>query len=182
MYAVSGRLVDWLGTRRSFLIFVTGWSIANMLHGLARTAAHFTIFRFLLGATEPANFPAGVRGVAEWFPMRERALAVGIFNAGTAIGSALAAPFVGFIALAWGWRWAFVAGGALGLLLRVAVDDDVRVLALGLPGVDAAGLRLVLEGGLHVYLPPWRRLLMRAIYTEAKPLSRGSVEKHRGLP
>ena len=116
MYAVSGRLVDWLGTRRSFLIFVTGWSIANMLHGLARTAAHFTIFRFLLGATEPANFPAGVKGVAEWFPMRERALAVGIFNAGTAIGSAMAAPFVGFIALAWGWRWAFVAGGALGLV------------------------------------------------------------------
>ncbi len=73
-----------------------------MLLGLARTAAHFTIFRFLLGATEPANFPAGVKGVAEWFPMRERALAVGIFNAGTAIGSAMAAPFVGFIALAWG--------------------------------------------------------------------------------
>ncbi len=116
MYAVSGRLVDWLGTRRSFLIFVTGWSIANMLHGFARTVTHFTIFRFLLGATEPANFPAGVKAATEWFPMRQRALAVGIFNAGTTIGSAMAAPFVGFIALAWGWRWAFVAGGALGLV------------------------------------------------------------------
>jgi MFS transporter, ACS family, hexuronate transporter len=120
MYAVSGRLVDRLGTRRSFMIFVTGWSIANMLHALARTATHFTMFRFLLGATEPANFPAGVRAATEWFPMRQRALAVGIFNAGTTIGSAMAAPFVGFIALTWGWRWAFVAGGVLGLIWVIA--------------------------------------------------------------
>lgn len=116
MYAVSGRVVDLLGTRKSFLIFVSGWSVANMLHGFAQTVAHFTVFRFLLGATEPANFPAGVKAASEWFPMRQRALAVGIFNAGTTLGSALAAPFVGFIALTWGWRWAFVAGGALGLV------------------------------------------------------------------
>ncbi len=116
MYAVSGWVVDRLGSRRSFLIFVSGWSIANMLHALARTAAHFTAFRFLLGIMEPANFPAGVKAVTEWFPMRQRALAVGIFNAGTTIGSALAAPVVGFIALTWGWRWAFVAGGALGFV------------------------------------------------------------------
>ncbi len=116
MYAVSGWLVDRLGTRRSFLIFVTGWSVANMLHALARTAAQLTAFRFLLGVFEPANFPAGVKAVAEWFPMRQRALAVGIFIAGTTIGSAVAAPFVGFIALTWGWRWAFVAGGALGIV------------------------------------------------------------------
>ena len=116
MYAVSGWLVDRLGTRKSFLIFVTGWSFANILHAFARTALHFSIFRFLLGATEPANFPAGVKAATEWFPMRQRALAVGIFNAGTTIGSALAAPFVGFIALTWGWRYAFVAGGGLGLV------------------------------------------------------------------
>lgn len=116
MYAVSGRLVDFLGTRRSFLIFVSGWSVANMLHALANTALRFSFFRFLLGATEPANFPAGVRAVAEWFPMRERALAVGIFNAGTAVGAALAVPVVSFIALQWGWRWAFVVTGATGFI------------------------------------------------------------------
>jgi MFS transporter, ACS family, hexuronate transporter len=116
MYAVSGRMVDWLGTRRSFLFFVSGWSVANLLHAFARTAGQFTIFRFLLGAMEPANFPAGVKAATEWFPMRQRALAVGIFNAGTTVGSALAAPFVGFIALTWGWRWAFVGGGALGVV------------------------------------------------------------------
>ena len=116
MYAVSGRLVDVLGTRRSFLVFVSGWSVANMLHGFARTAGQLAFFRFLLGAAEPANFPGGVKAVSEWFPMRERALAVGIFNAGTALGGAVAVPVVSFIALQWGWRWAFVATGSLGFL------------------------------------------------------------------
>jgi ACS family hexuronate transporter-like MFS transporter len=120
MYAVSGRLVDLLGTRRSFTIFVSAWSIANMLHGLANTALQFSFFRFLLGAAEPANFPAGVKAVSEWFPMKERALAVGIFNAGTAIGSALAVLLVSRIALAWGWRSAFIITGAIGFIWVVA--------------------------------------------------------------
>ena len=114
MYAVSGRIIDIVGTRRGFMIFVAGWSVANMLHGLANTALQFAFFRFLLGAAEPANFPAGVKAVSEWFPMRERALAVGIFNAGTALGSGIAVVLVSQIALAWGWRWAFVLTGALG--------------------------------------------------------------------
>jgi ACS family hexuronate transporter-like MFS transporter len=116
MYAVSGRLVDWLGTRRSFAIFVSAWSLVNMLNGFAATALQFKVFRFLLGATEAAVIPAGVKGASEWFHPRERPLAVGIFNAGTTIGSASAVPIVSWIALTWGWRWAFVAGGALGLL------------------------------------------------------------------
>ena len=74
MYAVSGKLVDVLGTRRSFLIFVSSWSVANMLHGFARSAWQLAFFRFLLGAAEPANFPGGVKAVSEWFPMRDRAL------------------------------------------------------------------------------------------------------------
>ncbi|HUR56733.1 MAG TPA: MFS transporter [Opitutaceae bacterium] len=145
MYAVSGRLVDILGTRRSFMVFVTGWSIANMLHGFARTANHFIFFRFLLGATEPANFPAGVKASTEWFPMRQRALAVGIFNAGTTIGSAMAAPFVTFIALTWGWRYAFVAGGALGLIW-VAVWAVAYRLPREHPRLSAEELALI-EGG-----------------------------------
>jgi MFS transporter, ACS family, hexuronate transporter len=116
MYAVSGRIVDGIGTRRSFLVFVSAWSVANMLHGFANTARQFMTARFLLGAAEPANFPAGVRAVSEWFPVRERALAVGIFNAGTALGAAVAAPMVSYIALAAGWRAAFVVTGALGLV------------------------------------------------------------------
>jgi len=116
MYAVSGRLVDFLGTRRSFMIFVSGWSVANMLHAFARTLLQLSFFRFLLGAAEPANFPGGVKAVSEWFPMRDRALAVGIFNAGTALGNAFAAPVASFIAIVWGWRYAFVVTGALGFV------------------------------------------------------------------
>lgn len=116
MYLVSGRLVDWLGSRRSFSIFVTGWSSATILHFFAYTPFQFAACRFLLGATEPANFPAGVKAVSEWFPMRERALAVGLFNAGTAIGAGLAAPLVTVIALTLGWRWAFVITGGLGFI------------------------------------------------------------------
>ena len=116
MYAVSGRLIDILGTRRAFMIFVSCWSIANMLHAFANTALQFRFYRFILGAAEPANFPAGVKAVSEWFPMRERALAVGVFNAGTALGSALAVPVVSWIALTWGWRYAFVMTGAVGFI------------------------------------------------------------------
>lgn len=116
MYAVSGRLMDRLGTRRGFALFHSGWSIVTILHALGRSVLHFSFFRFLLGATEPANFPGGVKAVSEWFPMRERALAVGIFNSGTAIGNMLALPIVSFVALSLGWRWAFVVTGAIGFV------------------------------------------------------------------
>ncbi len=146
MYAVSGRLIDFLGVRRGFLIFVSGWSIANMLHGFASTVGQFRFFRALLGAAEPGNFPGGVKAVAEWFPVRERALAIGIFNAGTAIGSTLATPLVTIIALTLGWRWAFVMTGSLGAFWVVAwaliyrtpethprLSEEERLLILGEP-------------------------------------------------
>jgi ACS family hexuronate transporter-like MFS transporter len=116
MYLVSGRIIDFVGTRRGFTIFVSGWSVANMLHVFASTVGQFSFFRFLLGVFEPGSFPGGVRAVSEWFPMRDRALAVGIFNAGTALGSMFAAPVVSFIALHFGWRSAFVVTGSLGFV------------------------------------------------------------------
>lgn len=116
MYLVSGRIIDVVGTRRGMMIFVSGWSVANMLHVFASTAGQFSFFRFLLGVFEPGSFPGGVRAVAEWFPMKDRAMAVGIFNAGTALGSMLAAPIVSAIALYWGWRTAFIFTGALGFV------------------------------------------------------------------
>ncbi|MCX7009962.1 MAG: MFS transporter, partial [Kiritimatiellaeota bacterium] len=113
MYAVSGRLIDYFGTRRGFTIFVSGWTVADVLHYFAQTALQFSFCRFLLGAAEPANFPAGVKAVSEWFPVRERALAVGIFNSGTAVGAAIAAPLVAWITLHFGWRYTFIAGAGL---------------------------------------------------------------------
>ena len=115
-YAISGFIVDRLGTRRSFLCFVSGWSVANMLHALAQSLPGLALCRGLLGFMEPANFPAGVRAVTEWFPLRERALAIGIFNSGTAIGNAAAVPIVAFLTLNFGWRSAFVFTGALGFV------------------------------------------------------------------
>jgi ACS family hexuronate transporter-like MFS transporter len=116
MYAVGGRLVDLLGTRRGLLLFASGWSAVSMLHALARSAAQLSVFRVLLGVTEAANIPAGVKAVTEWFPIRERALAIGIFNSGTAIGAAMAAPVVSAVALGLGWRAAFVVTGAVGFV------------------------------------------------------------------
>ena len=97
MYLVSGRVIDTIGTRRGFMFFVSGWSVANMLHVFARTVGQFSFFRGLLGVFEPGSFPGGVRAVAEWFPIKERAMAVGVFNAGTALGSMVAAPIVSFL-------------------------------------------------------------------------------------
>ena len=116
MYAVSGRVIDSVGVRLGLMVFMAGWSVATMLHGLARSLATLAFFRFLLGATQPANFPAGVRAAAEWFPIHERALAIGIFNSGTAIGGTLAAPIASAIALSWGWRAAFLVSGSLGFI------------------------------------------------------------------
>ncbi len=120
MNIVSGRLIDFLGTRRGLALFVSLWSVADALHALARTLLQFSFCRFLLGAAEAANFPAGVKAVAEWFPMRERALAVGIFNSGTAIGAALAAPVVVWITIHMGWRYTFIVGAALSASWLVA--------------------------------------------------------------
>ena len=116
MYAVSGLVIDRIGTRRGFTLFVSGWSLANMLHIFAATVGQFSFFRFLLGVFEPGSFTGGMRAVSEWFPMRDRALAVGIFNAGTAFGSMFAAPVVSFIAFYFGWRAAFLVTGALGFV------------------------------------------------------------------
>jgi MFS transporter, ACS family, hexuronate transporter len=115
MYAVSGYIVDRLGTRRGLALFVISWSVAQMLHGLAIGKWSLAGCRFLLGLTEPGNFPAATKAIREWFPPRQRALGVGIFNLGSSLGAAVAAPVAAFIGLHYGWRAAFVATGALGL-------------------------------------------------------------------
>ncbi|MDR1601415.1 MAG: MFS transporter [Tannerella sp.] len=116
MYALSGWIVDRIGTKKGFALFAGGWSLVSMLHAFAGSIMQFSIARFLLGITESANFPAGVKASAEWFPVKERALAIGIFNAGTAIGGAVAVPVISFLAIMFGWRAAFVVTGLLGFV------------------------------------------------------------------
>ena len=116
MYAASGPISDRLGTRRGFALFISVWSLAAMGHALARTKYALMGWRFLLGLGEPGNFPSAAKAVAEWFPADQRALGVGIFNAGSSMGSALAPPLVVFLTLNYGWRTAFLATGSLGIL------------------------------------------------------------------
>jgi ACS family hexuronate transporter-like MFS transporter len=119
MYAVSGYAVDRMGTRRGFAVFIAGWSVAQMLHGFSVGKWSLAACRFALGLFEPANWPAAAKAVAEWFPPERRALGIGIFNAGSSMGSALAPPVVAWLTLAFGWRAAFIFTGALGLVWLV---------------------------------------------------------------
>ncbi len=115
LYAADGRLLDGIGTRRGFLVIVLWWSEACSSHGLATGFGFFVIARCLLGMGEGGGFPEATRVVAEWVPFSQRSTAMGIINAGTAVGSALAPPLIGIIPLTVGWRAVFFASGAIGL-------------------------------------------------------------------
>jgi MFS transporter, ACS family, hexuronate transporter len=116
MYAGGGALVDWLGTRRGLLAIMIGWSIASASHGLAMGFRSLLVSRFLLGVGEGGGFPAATKAVAEWFPARERSLAMGIINAGTAIGAVIAPPAIAAILSVASWRVVFIATGLAGFL------------------------------------------------------------------
>ncbi len=120
MYAGSGWLVDRLGSRRGFALFLSAWSVAQMLHGFAAGFATLALCRFLLGLAEPGAWPAAAKAVGEWLPPNRRALFMGIFNAGASLGSAAAPIVVGGLALAYGWRSAFVVTGLLGVVWLAA--------------------------------------------------------------
>src|ERR1017187_9929290 len=115
MYVVGGRLLDVLGTRRGFMAIMVWWSIACALHGFAAGFGLLLVARFLLGMGEGGGFPAAVRVVSEWIAPEERSTAMGIINAGTAIGSVLAPPVIGIILLNVGWRAVFVVAGSMGI-------------------------------------------------------------------
>ena len=112
---VVGRWLDRVGTRKGIAIALFAWSVAAALHAGARSVFHFVLARAALGLAESAAYPGAVKSVAEWFPRRERALGVGILNAGANVG-VLVAPILAIgIAGAFGWRAAFFVAGLLGL-------------------------------------------------------------------
>jgi MFS transporter, ACS family, hexuronate transporter len=119
MYAGGGKLVDVLGTRRGFTVIMIFWSLACASHALATTFAMLAASRFLLGMGEGGGFPAATRVVAEWFSPAQRATAMGIINAGSAIGAIIAPPSIAVILSYLGWRWIFIYAGILGLLWTV---------------------------------------------------------------
>lgn len=115
-YLLAGRLTDALGTRLSMAIFVTWWSLSDMLTSLGRSALSLGFFRFLLGIGEPGNYTAAAKAVSEWFPPRERGLVVGIYTAGATLGATIAPPLIAYMASHFHWRAVFLITGSLGLL------------------------------------------------------------------
>ena len=114
--ALSGRLYDLIGTRAGFVVSITIWSVAAMCHAFARGIASLSLFRFVLGLGEAGNWPGAAKTVAEWFPARQRALGMAIFNSGAAIGSIVAPPLIVWLQLSYGWQTTFIVTGALGFV------------------------------------------------------------------
>ncbi len=156
LYAGGGRMLDLLGTRRGFLLIMLWWSVACALHGLAMSFGFLLVARCMLGMGEGGGFPAATRVVAEWIPLERRSTAMGIINAGTAVGSVLAAPVIYRILLVSSWRMVFFASGATGLAWAAwwwvsyrgsnqasIASLDARQVAQRLSFLDVAGMRQV---------------------------------------
>jgi MFS transporter, ACS family, hexuronate transporter len=138
----AGAVIDRLGTRLGYALAICIWSAAAMSHALVRTVLGFAIARFVLGLGEAGNFPAGIKTVAEWFPRRERALATGLFNAGSNIGAILAPLIVPWVAVNWGWQYAFLCTGVLSATWLVIWLKQYRAPAEH-PGVSAEELAYI---------------------------------------
>jgi MFS transporter, ACS family, hexuronate transporter len=115
-HALSGRLYDRIGLKRGFALSITLWSLAAMAHAAARSAGSLSFFRFLLGLGEAGNWPGAAKVCTEWFPVKERAFAMSIFNSGAALGSVIAPPLIVALQFRFGWQGTFLITGALGFV------------------------------------------------------------------
>jgi ACS family hexuronate transporter-like MFS transporter len=156
LYAAGGRMLDIVGTRRGFVLIMLWWSAACALHGFAMNFGFLLAARCLLGMGEGGAFPAATRVIAEWIPVQQRSTAMGIINAGTAVGSVLAPPLIGIILLTLGWRMVFFAAGAVGFAWVIwwaaayrgnngasIATLDARTIAQQLSFADVLGMRKV---------------------------------------
>ena len=116
MYAVGGRILDILGSKKGYTLMIIWWSLANMLHGFVSSVLGLGIARFLLGIGEGGAFPGSAKVVSEWFPSKERSIAFGIFNTGSSLGAVAAPPLIAFIIAILNWQWAFIISGLLGFV------------------------------------------------------------------
>lgn len=114
--ALFGKIFDWIGTRLGFALSISVWSFATILHAFAQGILSFSIFRSLLGVAEAGNWPGAAKANAEWFPVKERAFAQGIFNSGAAMGGIVAYPIIGLLAVYFSWKTTFIVVGVLGML------------------------------------------------------------------
>lgn len=164
-----GKLIDFLGTKKGFILSIIVWSLAAMAHALARTPIGFGVARLALGIGESGNFPAAIKTISEWFPRKERALATGIFNSGSNIGAIVAPLLVPIIALNFGWQAAFIITGLLGFIwlffwLRLMNRPEKH------PGINAAELDLIkadTEENLEKPTSIWKIIRTRKIWAIA---------------
>jgi len=112
----SGKLFDKVGTRIGYVLSIGIWGLSSFLHSIARGVLSISLFRTTLGLSEAGNWPGAVKSNAEWFPIKERAIAQGLFNAGASIGSVIAPLIIGTLFVAYGWRITFMVVGSFGLL------------------------------------------------------------------
>jgi len=156
---IAGGLIDRFGTRIGYSLAIVVWSIAAMGHATARSAFGFGIARAALGLGEAGNFPAAIKTVAEWFPKRERAFATGLFNAGTNVGAIAAPLIVPWIAMRFGWQWAFLLTGAIGFTWLALWLPLYRRPELH-PRLSAEELAYIRSDGVETATKvPWLRLL-----------------------
>ena len=113
---LAGRFIDKVGTKIGYALSLALWSLSAIGHSFARSTLGFMVARGSLGLSESGNFPAAVKTMAEWFPKKERALATSVFNSGTGMGAILTILTVPFIAVAFGWKMAFISVGAVGFI------------------------------------------------------------------
>jgi ACS family hexuronate transporter-like MFS transporter len=164
--SLFGKLFDALGTRIGFLLSIMVWSGAIALHFVARSALSFGVFRVLLGVGEAGNWPGATKAIAEWFPVRERALGQGIFGAGASLGSVIAPPLVAFLYAYVGWKTTFLLIGSLGFLWIVPWLIVYKSGPGTHPWVSAEEREYILTGQLagtvaaqDEYVPTLRQLL-----------------------
>jgi ACS family hexuronate transporter-like MFS transporter len=164
-----GKIFDWIGTRLGFVLAIGVWSLATILHAVANSLLTFSLFRGLLGVSEAGNWPGATKANAEWFPIKERALAQGIFNSGAAIGGIVSAPIVGLLFIWFGsWRATFIVIGVLGLLWLVPWLIVYKSGPESHPWLNEAEREYILNGQRNVetdevaeYAPTSREILSR---------------------
>ncbi|MGV2291980.1 MFS transporter [Trinickia sp. YCB016] len=157
MQPVCGIIVDLLGLRLGFALFAALWSAAGVMHGFASGWLSLGVVRGFLGLFEAAAIPSGMKAVAEWFPDKQKSVAVGYFNAGTSLGAVLAPPVVIFLSLRFGWQAAFMATGAIGFIWAAAWYALYRKPG-DHPRVGERERALILDGQTHAPVHGKRRV------------------------
>lgn len=164
-YLFCGTIIDRIGVRLAVVCALAAWSLAGMAHAFATGWVALLGWRFALGLGESFNSPCGIKAIAEWIPKRERGLSTAIFSNGNIVGAVLAPPLVSFVALRFGWQWAFIITGAFGFVYlacwlvfyespekqrRLSVEERAVILADRAPAVGASPSHETPSGGTRI--------------------------------